>query len=212
MKKTLNILIVFGFLALMMSSCTEIPGFGQRLINDTPSDTLATKPPTPEPLTVKQAADRVIQALAARDLEALASSVHPHQGLRFSPYAFVREEHQAFAAEDLQGLFDTDEVRLWGRYDGTGEPIKLSFEEYYEEFIYSADFANAGQVAVDERLGQGNTINNIHDFYPEASYVEYYIPGTEEYGGMDWESLRLVFVQENDVWILVGIVHDEWTI
>jgi hypothetical protein len=29
---------------------------------------------------------------------------------------------------------------------------------------------------------------------------------------MDWESLRLVFVQEDGAWWLVGIVHDEWTI
>jgi hypothetical protein len=115
-------------------------------------------------------------------------------------------------AGKLPGLLASEQVTTWGDYDGTGEPINLTFEEYYEEFVTSSDFANADQVAVNERLGQGNTINNIDAFFPEASFVEYYIPGSEEFGGMDWESLRLVFVQEDETWLLVGIVHDEWTI
>jgi UDP-N-acetyl-2-amino-2-deoxyglucuronate dehydrogenase len=30
--------------------------------------------------------------------------------------------------------------------------------------------------------------------------------------GMDWRSLRLVFEKKNDIWYLVGIIHDQWTI
>jgi (p)ppGpp synthase/HD superfamily hydrolase len=29
---------------------------------------------------------------------------------------------------------------------------------------------------------------------------------------MDWRSLRLVFEKKNDIWYLVGIIHDQWTI
>jgi hypothetical protein len=29
---------------------------------------------------------------------------------------------------------------------------------------------------------------------------------------MDWVSLRLVFLQEDGTWFLVGVVHDQWTI
>jgi hypothetical protein len=114
--------------------------------------------------------------------------------------------------DELPGLLDSEQVYTWGVYDGSGEPINLTFEAYYEEFVYSADFAEAEQVAVNERLGQGNTINNIQEFFPQSSFVEYYLPGSEEFGGMDWESLRLVFVEDGDTWLLVGIVHDEWTI
>lgn len=158
-------------------------------------------------------AELVINALADKDMEMVANFVHPERGVRFSPYAFVREEHQVFMPEELIGLLGSEEVYNWGNYDGTGEPIELEFEEYYEEFGYSADFADPEQMAVNERLGQGNTINNIDEFYPGASFVEYYFSGfEEEYEGMDWESLRLVFVQEDGAWWLVGIVHDEWTI
>jgi hypothetical protein len=158
-------------------------------------------------------AELVINSLADKDMEMVANFVHPERGVRFSPYAFVRDEHQVFMPEELPDLLGSEEVYTWGNYDGTGEPIALEFEEYYEEFVYSADFADPEQIAINERLGQGNTINNIDDFYPEASFVEYHFSGfEEEYEGMDWESLRLVFVQEDGAWWLVGIVHDEWTI
>ena len=176
----------------------------------------ATLTPTPIPtetLTLEEAANEVINALAEEDMDTVAQFVHPEQGVRFSPYGFIREEHQVFMPETLAGLPQSEAVFNWGNYDGSGEPIELTFDEYYEEFVYSADFANAEQMAVNERLGKGNTINNIQEFYPESSFVEYHFSGFEEqYEGMDWESLRLVFVQENGVWLLVGIVHDEWTI
>jgi len=166
-----------------------------------------------ETLDLRATAEMVINALAEKDMDMVANFVHPEKGVRFSPYAFVREEHQVFMPEELPDLVGSEEVYTWGNYDGTGEPIELEFEEYYEEFVYSADFADPEQIAVNERLGQGNTINNIDEFYPEASFVEYHFSGfEEEFEGMDWESLRLVFVQENGAWWLVGIVHDEWTI
>lgn len=194
---------IFGLLVL--GACTSAP-------EAEPTTTPQSSPAATEALSLEATADRVIQALADKNLDNVAMYVHPQQGVRFSPYAYVREEHQVFMGEELPGLLASEQALTWGRYDGSGEPIELTFEAYYEEFVYSSDFANADQVAVNERLGQGNTINNIDAFYPEASFVEYYIPGTEEYGGMDWESLRLVFVQAEGSWMLVGIVHDEWTI
>jgi len=200
-----NIILPAILILMILSSCVPVSD----------GDELVTPNPTSSPeisISLEDSAKQVINALAAQDMETVADFVHPHQGVRFSPYTFVTEEHQVFMGEELPGLLASEEVVLWGQYDGSGEPIELTFEEYYEEFVYSSDFANADQVAVNERIGQGNTINNIQEFYPESSFVEYHIPGTEEFGGMDWESLRLVFVQEDGTWMLVGIVHDEWTI
>ena len=183
---------------------------------ETPTEAQGTDYPVTtetEAPDLRATAELVINALAEEDMEMVANFVHPERGVRFSPYAFVREEHQVFMPEELPDLVGSEEVYIWGNYDGTGEPIELEFEEYYEEFIYSSDFADPEQMAVNERLGQGNTINNIDEFYPEASFVEYHFSGfEEEFEGMDWESLRLVFVQEDGAWWLVGVVHDEWTI
>ena len=56
-------------------------------------------------------------------------------------------------------------------------------------------------------------MNNVRAIYPKSIVVEYYYDGFDpQYEGMDWQSLRLVFESEADRWVLVGIIHDEWTI
>ena len=79
-------------------------------------------------------------------------------------------------------------------YAGSGEPIQLSFPDYYAKFVYDVDYANAPQVSLNHRLSTGNSIDNSAEFYPGAMVVEYYFPGFDpQYGGMDWRSLRLIF-------------------
>jgi hypothetical protein len=155
----------------------------------------------------------VIDALKNRDMETLAALSHPDLGVRFSPYTFVREEDLVFSGQALlKGLSDED-VHVWGLYDGSGEPIALTFSEYFSQFVYSRDFFAAELVTYNEPVSQGNTINNSAAFYESSIIVEYYFSGIEpKYGGMDWRSLRLVFQQHAGEWLLVGIINDEWTI
>ena len=173
--------------------------------------------PTTTPLSaqqevLKQAAD-VIKALKDKDMVSLSAYVHPEMGLRFSPYAYVKDTDQVFAPEKVAGLMDDYTVYTWGVYDGSGEPIDLSFPDYYTKFIYDVDFSDAPQVALSHRLGVGNSIDNSLEFYPVSIIVEYYFPGFDaQYAGMDWRSLRLVFSEYNSTWVLVGIIHDQWTI
>lgn len=203
---------LWGLALLLLTACGAIPPT-QPMETPGPSETPVPTRTPQQALTLEESAQRVIQALADRDMTTLAQTVHPDQGVRFSPYTYVREEHLVFMPGELPGLFDSDEVYSWGDYDGTGEPIELTFSQYYDEFVYSADFANPEQIGYDREIGMSSMINNIHDFYPEAEFVEYHFSGFDpQYAGMDWESLRLVFLQEGETWYLVGIVHDEWTI
>ncbi len=207
-----NLTTMFILVTLLLSACAA-----QTPTQQTPTDAPEPNPtltaaPT-EPLTTLETAEELIQALAEKDLARVAEFVHPEMGLRFSPYATILEDHLVFMVEDLPGLLTSDEVYTWGAYDGSGEPIELTFEGYYDEFVYSADFANPETVALNMRIGQGNTLNNIQEFYPGSYFVEYHFSGFEEqYEGMDWQSLRLVFVEEDGIWFLVAIVHDQWTI
>ncbi len=109
-------------------------------------------------------------------------------------------------------FFENQTVYHWGDYDGSGLPIDLTPGEYYNRFIYDRDFANPEEISYNRIIGQGNTINNTFEMYPEAIIVEYHFSGTPEYAGMDWRSLRLAFEEKDNIWYLVGIIHDEWTI
>ncbi|MGB2897287.1 MAG: hypothetical protein WBB65_14125 [Anaerolineales bacterium] len=204
----IRILIIL-FLSMLVGSCAaadEIPSptIPKVALTDTPASTSEI---------VRDKAERVIEALRDRDLDLLSGLVHPTLGIRFSPYAFVREADVTVTVEDVPNLFSDDTVLQWGVYDGSGVPIELTFAQYYQQFIYDQDFANAEEIGYDRRIGgEGGTINNIPDYYPGGVMVEYHFSGFEpDYGGLDWRSLRLVFVQDGDEWFLVGIVHDEWT-
>lgn len=178
---------------------------------DTADSRSPEAPPAPAP-TVREQADAALSALAEKDMAALAELAHPDRGVRFSPYTYIEEEHVVLYPPALQSALSSDRKYLWGAYDGTGDPIQLTFAEYYDEFIYDRDFEFADERSYDGCPQRGNTINNIADFYEDATCVEYYLDGTDAYGGMDWSSLRLLFAPHEGVPKLVGVAHSQWTI
>ncbi len=159
-------------------------------------------------------AAEIIFAIKHRDMASLATMVHPQKGVRFSPYTFVDTTTDlVFSAADLPTAMNNPTVYLWGVFDGSGEPINMTFADYWVRFVYDADFAQPEIIGFNQTVGQGNTLNNIAEVYPGAVVVEYYFSGFEpQYEGMDWRSLRLVLEPFGGTWVLVGIVHDEWTI
>ncbi|MBM4761345.1 hypothetical protein [Bacillus sp. B15-48] len=167
-----------------------------------------------EEVTVEEIAETVLDLLAAKDMAGLASYVHPDKGILFSPYGYIAEDALVFSQTEIEQFFSNDsEVFLWGVYDGSGFPIELTTEEYYEKFIYNQDFQHPDEVVVNEVKQRGNTMNNIKEVFPNSVFVEYHRYGTEEYSGMDWSSLQLVLEQnEFGEWKLVAVVHDQWTI
>ena len=206
--KAFRLLLILTFLILVVSCAAAA---------EIPAPTIAPTTPTATPISreemIRHKADQVVEALHDRDLDRLASLVHPMLGIRFSPYAFVREADITVTVEDVPNLFSEDTVHPWGIYDGSGAPIELTFAQYYDQFIYDQDFTNAEEIGYDRRIGgEGGTINNIPDFYPGGVMVEFHFTGfNPDYGGLDWRSLRLVFVEYGEAWFLIGIVHDEWT-
>jgi hypothetical protein len=157
-------------------------------------------------------AGEVILAIKNKDMEKLAGFAHPTQGVRFSPYAYVQKTDRVLTAAQIKTAWTDSAQYLWGAYDGSGLAIKLAFQGYYKQFIYSHDFARAEQIGYDRRIGSGTTRDNSAEFYPGAIVVEYHFPGFDtKFQGMDWESLRLVFQKEGQVWYLVGVIHAQWT-
>jgi hypothetical protein len=156
----------------------------------------------------------VVELIADGDFETVADFVHPTEGVRFSPYGYVNADNDLLFTEgELDGIMQSSQVYTWGAFDGTGDPIDKNFSDYYDRFIYDADFANPEIIGNNTVVGSGNTLINIDNVYPAGSFVEFHFSGFDpQYEGMDWRSLRLVFQEDAGLWKLVGIVHDEWTI
>ncbi len=158
----------------------------------------------------------VLTAFRNRDYTALASFIHPDEGVRFSPYGYIDTlDDRIFNAEWIlkQAGSKKQEKILWGEFDGTGDPIRQTLDEYVKEFIYDVDFLNPEKSTVNQFLGGGNSLNNLAAIYTGLDFTESYFSGFDKrYDGMDWRSLRLVFKLKDGRYYLVGVVHDEWTI
>ncbi len=171
--------------------------------------------PDPASETIEAAATSAVAAIRDRDFDALADRAHPEKGVRFTPYAYVQPDaDRSLLPAAIRAAGQDTAAYRWGTFDGTGGPIMLTAAEYFDRFVYDADFAAVEQVGYGgDRIGRGNSIDNAAEVYPDGTVVEYHFPGFDpDFGGMDWRSLRLVFEQWDSRWYLVAVIHDEWTI
>ena len=179
------------------------PGGGGKVNEEEPA-----KAATPD-----AAAAAVMQALKEKDMGTLSAYIHPAKGLLFSPYAHIdTATAKVFPAKDFPALTDKA-VYNWGTYDGSGELIELTFQQYYDKFVYDKDFMKAETVGADQIIGKGNMLVNIKDIFPGSYVMDYYFSGFDpQYEGMDWESLILVLEELDGAWYVSAVVHSQWTI
>ena len=195
---------------------TTQPAITARLEITAQTETTKTAEESTAPLSdseryVLELAQQTLGFLKNKDWGALGAMVHPEQGLTFSPYGYVDTDTAVcLGAGDVKALEYDDEVRVWGSFDGSGEPIELTFAAYYDRFVFDRDFTKAPQVAVD-RVIRTNLLDNLYVFGNGGAYVDFHVPGSELYEGMDWASLRLMFAAWEGELYLVAIVHDQWT-
>lgn len=163
---------------------------------------------------IARRARQVIMALKNRNMTLLSTFVHPEKGVRFTPYNYVSlEKDLVIKRVQIVGLLSSNKKYVWGDYEGSGDPIRLTFNGYYKRFVYDHDFANMPGVSYDNSNTRGSA-DNPWEFYPGAILVGYYYPGVEgpRGGAMDWKGLRLAFQKKGKTWYLVGILHNEWLI
>lgn len=159
---------------------------------------------------IKPISDAVIKAIKNKDMETLASYVHPLLGVRFTPFTYVStDQNVIFGPEKIKSFFQDTTRYQWGNYNGNGGMIELTPTQYYHEYIYSSDFIKADIIGYNTILAGGNTLNNLYEVYTNPIVVEYYFPGFKaQFEGLDWQSLSLVFEEYNATWYLVGIIHN----
>lgn len=162
--------------------------------------------------TLKQQALRIQRALANKDFARITNDIHPTRGVRFSMYAYVRPEtDKVFSREQFAQYLQQSKIRFtWGEKDGTGDLLVTPLPTYLDTWIDASKFNNAS-ISINEFQHSGNMINNLKKIYPNSEVVEFYHKGSEEYSGMDWRIMRLVFEEYQGKRYLVAIVNEQWT-
>ena len=157
----------------------------------------------------------ILIALRNKNYSAVADFIDPVSGVRFSPYGFVDTiRNVIFSKEkfaEQAGRSNQDKI-VWGYFDGSGDTINMTLNEYIAKFVYDVDFSKPETRKINEFIGHGNSLNNLLSVYKDCDFTESHFSGFEnKYEGMDWRSLRLIFKERDGKFFLVGVVHDQWT-
>ncbi len=164
--------------------------------------------------TLLNAAFTVVNALRQQDYHTMSAFVHPEKGVTFTPYSTVDPEVDlTFSQEQIMNLTQDTAVYTWGTVDGRGSPIELTMAQYFQRYVFNADYSQAPQIGVDRIQMRGNALENIEEAYPQGRFVDFCFPQLNKANeGLDWCSLKLIFEPGEQSWLLVGVVHGEWTI
>ena len=200
-------------LTLTATGCQSASESSEAIVSQ-PTSTSATPISTDiSQQTLKQQALRIQRALANKDFARITDDIHPTRGVRFSMYAYVRPESDKVfnRAQYAQYLQQSDIRFTWGEKDGTGDLLITPLPTYLDTWVDGKKF-NDVNISVNKITNNGNSINNLKDIYQNSDVVEFYYKGTEEYAGMDWRVLRLVFDEYQGKRYLVAVINDQWTV
>lgn len=132
--------------------------------------------------------------------------------LLLSPNAYIeKDEVQRLKAQDI--LNPSEKVYHWGDQPGSGFPIELTIPAYLDSFVLDVDFESdvvEMNTYTAKPVARGSELHNMQDLFPGCSFVEFYMPPSEE-GFIDWSGIYLIVRQKDNDFTLVGIVHNRWT-
>jgi len=166
----------------------------------------------PDKQALLETANDILADLKAEDFAAVSNYVSFQKGLTFCPYSggCLDDGGVTFTKAQLPGFMQSSQVYEWGHQDGSGFPINLTPAQYYDEYLMNATYNEKERYG---RTEQPMTHEQIKERFPNATIVEFYYPGTEQYDGMDWQNLNMVFEKNSSGnWILVALVNNRWTI
>ena len=162
--------------------------------------------------TLKSLNDQILSTLKAKDYTRFSSYIHPEKGVQFSMYAYIQpNQDKRFTRQEFIKYAPTNIKFTWGEKDGSGDKLVLSIKDYFNNWVFNRDFTK-GEYQLNTFKGSGNSLNNLQETYPGFNFTENFLPGSEQYSGMDWNSLRLVFEELHGTYYLVAVINDEWTI
>ena len=154
----------------------------------------------------------VLAAIKKKDMKKLSSFVNPDKTLLFAPCASAEKgEYVTFTKAKLASLNKKTKIK-WGVAGASGLPIKLSFEQYYKQNLWAADFLGKDvSVNFDKNITNQYTYSSFEKLYPTGHFVEFFFKGTEANANIDWQSMVLVYEEVNGKLYLSAVINEYWT-
>jgi hypothetical protein len=145
-------------------------------------------------------------AIASKDGPLLASLVSPSSGM---DVRFYRDGNVVnYDVEHAKFVFETTFQADWGLSFGSGEPTLGSFQEIILPSLQQVFTSNAVIVCNQIKVG-GATYQALWP-YPGMNYYSVHFPGTEQNGGLDWQTWAVGMDNNAGIPYLAAFVHFEW--
>lgn len=207
--KNIRGLLILVISLLMLSGCNEDE---KQPVSTTNTEEISLDKET-ELLALTE---EIFSLLKESNYEKVAEKVDSEHGVTFAFYADFGNpegyggEYVNLTKQEISKSNDTK--YLWGA-DESDKEFEMSLDEYVQQFL----LRSWGRREVDYSIITFNepaenfagVFNTIHDYYPDAKYVEYYSPGETEHL---FQSLRFIYQERDGEWYLIGIARDVATL
>lgn len=145
---------------------------------------------------------KVLTAVLSRDFDTLSGYVGD-AGLRLCPMGEPGVEDITLSASEVSGFFSRGS-EMYGIYPGSGNPIRMMPDEYYQTFINpdSFDFTSCTTLYDD-----ADDLSAASAFGSDLHTVGYhYAPNI-----MEWQNVIFVYQRDGERDLLVGIIYQDMT-
>jgi len=87
---------------------------------------------------------------------------------------------QTFSASRMSDgdFLSLPDVLVRGTWDGWGEAIELTAQEYYDRFVWDHNYLESPEVFVGDEVvpSRGNTLLQLDEMFVGAKVIEYHFP------------------------------------
>ena len=190
---------------IVLSTFTPIPALTQPPAL-TPSTAPIVAPPFCDDPRGRELINSFSAAIASKDGALLASLVSPSSGM---DVRFYRDGNVVtYDVEHAKFVFETTFQADWGLSFGSGEPTLGSFQEIILPSLQEVFTSNAVIVCNQIKVG-GATYQALWP-YPGMNFYSVHFPGTDQYGGLDWQTWAVGMDNITGISYLAALVHFVW--
>ena len=152
---------------------------------------------------------KALYALSTGELNTLSDYITADSGLIFSSFnggkfKFKKEQIKEFSKSDTTKYH-------FGVWDGSGEDIHLTLNEYIKQCVYTEDYLNVKPSDVIKAIqsGQSFSSNNFDKIlleHPGCFMKSFHKPSDH------WNVIDIVMTSREGKWYIIEIRHRCWTI
>ncbi|MBI3165861.1 MAG: hypothetical protein HYZ24_14355 [Chloroflexi bacterium] len=146
------------------------------------------------------------QAIADKDGALLASLVSPSLGMDVRYYRDGNVVN--YDVEHAKFVFETTFQADWGLSFGSGEATLGSFQDIVLPTLEQVFTPNS--LIVCGQLQTGGTTYIPQWPYPDMKYYSVYFPGTDQYGGLDWQTWAVGMDNVTGKPTIAALAHYVW--